>query len=78
MFLSTRKQFKRSGVNTSCVCQQGSSLQVLVFMHHPFVTKEAVQKLWCLYILCVSSRKQFKSCGVYASCVYLQGSKVNR
>ena len=49
-----------------------------MLMHHVFVNKEIVLKLWCQCILCLSTWKQFKSCGVYASCVYLQESKVNR
>ena len=43
-------------------------------MHHVFVTKETVSKLWYLDIMRLSTRKKFKSCGFYASCVCQQRS----
>ena len=64
---STRKQFK-SCSHASCVCQQRSSLKVVVSMHHMFVTWEEVKKLRCMsIIMCLSTRKQFKSWDVYPS-----------
>ena len=42
MRLSTKKEFKSYGFYASCVCQQGSSLKVVVSMHHAFVNKEGV------------------------------------
>ena len=38
MCLSTGKQFKSCGVNASCFRPQGSSLKVVVSMHHVFST----------------------------------------
>ena len=43
----TGEQFKSCGVNLSCVGQQGSSLKVIVSMHHVFGNKATVSKLWC-------------------------------
>ena len=76
MFLSTGKQSKSCGVNASCVCQQESCLKVVVSVHHVFVNKKAVYKLWCQCIMCLSTRKQFKSCGANASCFYQQESSL--
>lgn len=58
----------RYGVNASCVCQEGRCLEVVVFIHHVLLNKEAVKKLCGLCRICSSNRKQFKSCGVNASC----------
>ena len=58
------------------VCQQESCLQVVVSVHHVFVNKKAVYKLWCQCIMCLSTRKQFKSCGVNALCVCQQESSL--
>ena len=69
MCLLTRKQFKSCGVDASCVCYKGSISKVAVSMHHVFVKKEAVQKLWCRCIMCLSTSWQFKGCGGIASCV---------
>ena len=38
--LSTGKQFKSCGVNASCFRPQGSSLKVVVSMHHVFSTRK--------------------------------------
>ena len=72
--MSTRKEFKSCGVNTSCVCQQESCLQVVVSMPHMFVNEKAVYKLWYQCIMCLKTGKLFKSCGVNASCVCQQES----
>ena len=69
MFLSTGKQSKSCGVNALCECQQESSLKVVVSVHHVFVNKKAVYKLWYQCLICLSTRKLFKSRGINASCV---------
>ena len=66
--LSTKKWFKICGAYASCVFQQGSSLKVVVPMHHVFVNKEAVKKLGCLCIMRLPTSKEFKSRAFYASC----------
>ena len=43
-------------------------------MHHVFVNKKAVYKLWCQCTMCMSTRKLFKSCDINASCVCQQES----
>ena len=60
MSLAARKNFKSCGVNALCVCQQESSLKVVVSMHHVFVNKKAVYKLWYQCLICLSTRKLFK------------------
>ena len=76
MFLSTGKQSKSCGVNALCVCQQESSLKVVVSIHHVFVNKKAVYKLWYQCIMCSTTGKLFKSCGVNASRVCQQESSL--
>ena len=62
MCLLTRKQFKSCGVDASCVCYKGSISKVAVSMHHVFVKKEAVQKLWCRCIVFVDKQAVYKLC----------------
>ena len=76
MCLKTGKLFKSCGVNASCVCQQESSFKVVVSMHHVFVNKKAVSKLWYQCIMCLSTKKLFTSCGVNALCVCQQESSL--
>ena len=91
MYSSTRKQLKSCGVIAWRVCQQESSLKVVVSTHHEFVNKKtvlkvvmslhhvfisAVLKLWYQCFMCLSTRKQFKSCGANASCFYQQESSL--
>ena len=71
MCFLTGEQFKSCGVNLSCVGQQGSSLKVIVSMHHVFGNKATVSKLWCQCFKYLSTVKQFKSCGVDASRIFL-------
>ena len=42
MCLLTRKLFTSCGVDASCVCQQESSLKVVMSTHYVFVNKKAV------------------------------------
>ena len=71
MCFLTGEQFKSCGVNLSCAGQQGSSLKVIVSMHHVFGNKATVSKLWCQCFKYLSRVKQFKSCGVDASRVFV-------
>ena len=80
----------RYGVNTSCVCQEGRCLEVVVFIHHVLLNKKAV-KSCAVFAACVHqigsslkaaasmhhvllNKKQLKSCGVDASCSSHLGS----
>ena len=80
----------RYGVNASCVCQEGRCLEVVVFIHHVLLNKEAV-KSCAVFAACVHqvgsslkaaasmhhvllNKKQLKSCGVDASCSSHLGS----
>ena len=70
----TRKQLKSFDAIASCVRRQGSSLRVVVSMHHVFFDRGAVLKLRCQFIMCWATRKQFKSYCVNASCFWQQGN----
>ena len=45
------------------VYQQWNGLKLTVIGNQVFLKKDAVQKLRCQCIMCLSTRKQFKSCG---------------
>ena len=68
MCLLTRKQFKCSSFNASCVFQQGSSLKVAVIMC--LLTRKQFKSCG-VNASCLSTSRQFISCacGVNASCV---------
>ena len=72
MCFPTRKQCKSCGAYVSCVFQQGSSVKVVVPMHHAFANERKEFKSRAIYASCFSTRKEFKSCGFYASCFYQQ------